>query len=320
MALRQEDLYLNYKGDPKKLNTLKGVDEDYFKWLAEEGARRALEVKPVEKSREQIKESHKKKPLYRSYEYSEKDMFQVVQVFEMIKLQNGSFPRNAEESLLKRNAAWMRAYLFSYDHLTTGRWNYWSDILTKGTLEGSGPIPEMYWCNDDTLVRPVKKMLSDCINGASHYGGNISHFMDWLLWGLAGHGEPPRIDKKIVEHFYRTFDLFLVLKYPTDYLSGLLEEATSRGHAKSLGYFSTPPSITQLMTRMQMSGQDPEEMKMKSVYDPCVGCGAMLLPMSDFCFFAAGQDINPDAVKACKIQFYWYAPWFVANPFPFPKV
>lgn len=247
-----------------------------------------------------------KKDLYRIQRFTEDQLKQLhFSITENAMAING-LPRNAEEVYLKRG--WILVFLLAYDDLLWHRWDYWTKILERGSLEGSGPIPKIQWVSmSEGKSIATMKMFNDCLN---HHEANIDLFADWLLWGLAGIDEMPKISKALNEHFYRIFDLFLVLDNPTDYLSYLLCEQTGKGYKKGLGYFPTPMNISVLMTEIVHSNQDPEVSKRLSVMDSCVGCGAMLLPASNYFLRAYAQDISLIATKLCRIQMYFYAPWF----------
>lgn len=218
----------------------------------------------------------------------------------------GGLPRSHEECLKKRG--WLLPFLFGYDSLLWGRWDYWLDLLQKGTIAGSGPIPRIEWAElGSTGVQATKKMFERCM---SHHEATIDRFADWLLWGLAGTDTAPAVSERLNEHFYREFDMFLVLDNPTDYLSQLLCDATGKGYKQGLGYFPTPFQITRMMVEMTYCDGDTERMKRQTVMDPCVGCGAMLLPASNYYLRGYGTDISSIAVKLCSIQMYFYAPWF----------
>lgn len=217
-------------------------------------------------------------------------------------------PKHHGESLDKRG--WLLPFLFTYDDLLWGRWSYWTDILMKGTIEGSGPIPQIEWVDiSNSAAQATKNMLSECMN---HYEATIDNFVDWLLWGLAATLHQPKVSDALNEHYYLHFDLFLLLDNPMDYLSYLLCDQTGRGYKAGLGYYPTPFHITQMMVEMTHAGGDPEVMKRQSVMDPCVGCGAMLLPASNYFLRGYGQDISGIAVKLCMIQMYFYAPWYAS--------
>ncbi|MGO4695579.1 N-6 DNA methylase [Paenibacillus sp. 2TAB26] len=220
----------------------------------------------------------------------------------------GGMPKSHLEVFDKRG--WLLPFLFTYDALLWGRWDYWLEIRQKGTITGSGPIPQIEWADlGSARTLATKNMFTSCL---SHHEATIDHFSDWLLWGLASTDEKPRISAKLNEHFYREFDLFLVLDNPTDYLSQVLCDETGKGYKSGLGYFPTPFPITRMMVEMTHGDGDPEEKKRQAVMDPCVGTGAMLLPASNYFLRGYAQDISGIAVKLCKIQMYFYAPWYAS--------
>ncbi|WII35289.1 N-6 DNA methylase [Paenibacillus thiaminolyticus] len=127
---------------------------------------------------------------------------------------------------------------------------------------------------------------------------------------MAASNEKLEISPALNEHYYREFDLFLVLDHPTDYLSSLLSHQTGKGNKSALGYFPTPFHIALMMLEMAHVGSEPEKMKRQTVCDPCVGCGAMLLPASNYFLRGFGTDISGIATRLCLIQMHFYAPWY----------
>lgn len=218
----------------------------------------------------------------------------------------GGLPQTHAEVFQKRG--WLLPYLFAYDTLLHGRWDYWFEILHKGTVEGSGPIPTIEFLSfGEDCVDYTYKMLSKCLD---HHDSSIDKFADWLLWGLGREVNISHISPKLNQHYYEKFDLFLVLTYPTDYLSQLLCDESGKGYKQGLGYYPTPFSVSVMMTKMTFDGLDAEVVKLQSVCDPCVGCGALLLPASNYALRGYGQDISSIAVKLCEVQMHWYAPWY----------
>jgi tRNA G10 N-methylase Trm11 len=63
-----------------------------------------------------------------------------------------------------------------------------------------------------------------------------------------------------------------------------------------------------------VKSDDEEEMKRQIINEPSVGCGSILLAASNYFLRGYGQDISRIAIKLCKIQMYWYAPWFAYHP------
>lgn len=251
----------------------------------------------------------KKVDLYDVDRFSPEQLLRVQQQVQYLAETADMVVTKPSEALEKNG--WLRPYLFAYDTLLWGRWAYWSEILIKGTIEGSGPIPQISWSSSHERIAETKKMLNECV---SHYDANIGTFADWLLWGLGASETPPAISEKVNEHYYKTFDLFPILDNPTDYLSHVLSEQTGKGYKDAHGYYPTPFHITTLMNNMVYGETEPEEAKKQTVNDPCVGCGAMLLPASNYSLKAAATDVNRTAIKLCKIQMFFYAPWFAAHP------
>lgn len=254
-----------------------------------------------------------KQDLYRIEEFNPLDLVQMQVNMKHYAHDFGGLPLHHSEVFEKRG--WLIPFLWAYDDLLWGRWSYWMDICTKGTIVGSGPIPQIKWAGIDVhepAIAEVNKMFTRCLTG--RHEGSIDTFSDWLLWGLAATKEQPRISAELNEHYYKTFDLFLPLRYPTDYMSNVLCEETGRGYKQGLGYYPTPFNVCLLMNQMVMSGGDPEKMKRKTVMEPAVGCGALLLPSSNQVLRGFAQDVSSIAIKLCKIQMYWYAPWFAFHP------
>ena len=259
----------------------------------------------------------RRKALYHMDIYSPEELQEMADIILATSIPMGGLIKSHKE--VSRKKGWLRPFLIGYETLLWGRWRYWLDILDKGTLEGSGPIPQIDWHPKDESVHQVHKMLNSCIDGVYNQGASIEDFADWLLWGLGIGEAPARVSTRVNKHWYEAFDLALVLMYPTDYLSQLLAEQSSRGDSKHRGYFPTPMDVCFAMTEIAFTGLDPEEAKYKTVDDPCVGCGAMLLPASNHSLFGYGQDISSVSVKFTKVQMMWYAPWYAVNPFTPPK-
>lgn len=247
---------------------------------------------------------------YKIDRFSPEQLMQVQRSVQDYAAAFDGLPKNHSEVFEKRG--WLLPFLFSYDDLLWGRWNYWHEILQKKTISGSSPIPRITWSDrGHGGVEAAQNMLRKCLN---HHESTIDLFADWLLWGLAAAETVPRVSPVLNEHYYRMFDIFLVQNYPTDYLSLSLSEETGKGYKSGLGYFPTPMQVCILMTEMISSTEDPEDLKRKSIMEPSVGCGAMLLPASNYHLRGFAMDISQIAVKLCKIQMYWFAPWFAFHP------
>jgi hypothetical protein len=212
---------------------------------------------------------------------------------------------------------WLLPYLLAADDFLWRRWTHWFETMSEGRL--IAPIPQIEWVRNEAGF----KMLDRCLGAISKYGdwrgwGNWSAFdylIDWLLYGF-GHKGQPHQPKEREEHqgasdrLYQLFNLETLAAYPHDYLGEILAE---NQHGRHLGFFPTPMELCQLMARMTVGEGDA---RTKSVMDPCVGTGRMLLAASNYSYRLYGCDINPTVIKVTLVNGFLYAPWLV-RPFPF---
>jgi hypothetical protein len=166
-------------------------------------------------------------------------------------------------------------------------------------------------------------MLDRSLTAISKYGdwrgwGNWSafdYFLDWLLYGFGHKGQPQPPEEKAEyqgasDRLYQVFNLETLLAYPHDYLGDILAE---NQHGRHVGFFPTPMHVSEFMAQMVIGEGDA---RIKTVMDPCVGTGRMLLAASNHSYRLYGCDINPTVIKATLINGYLYAPWMV-KPFSF---
>jgi hypothetical protein len=149
---------------------------------------------------------------------------------------------------------------------------------------------------------PTHAMISACLI-----------FFKWLLWGFGEGEERPRICAEVNEYLYKTFNLDLLIRHPHDYLGDILAETKSGYWNNPNAFYPTPHCVCQAMAEMQLSdaAEDADDLKTKSVLDPCVGTGRMLMYASNYSLFLHGTDIDRMCVNACKINGYLYMPWLV---------
>lgn len=249
----------------------------------------------------------KQNEAYRLDQFDKEELKMMMEIFATTAKSHGLGVSTVQEA--KRTAGWMIPYLYAYDYVTNKRWVYWAEILDKKSIVGHKPIPQIHFYGSP-LVNECKFATEMLKKTTSHVESTPERFADFLLWGLGCTNDVPNVDHlsdDLFSHYYTNFDLFLVLDKPTDYLSWVLSEQLSGNVKIKTGYFPTPLHISTLMTDLVNGNEvDPTE----SVYEPCVGCGSLLLPQSNYRFRASGSDINPTAIKFCKVQMAWYAPWF----------
>ncbi len=212
---------------------------------------------------------------------------------------------------------WLLPYLLEIDAMFSDRWDYWSrTVANQAPLDE--PIPYIDFL--ETPDHETMKNLTDCMKPYARYGFRFSDFLEWILWGFGAQKERAKISDEANEHWYRTFNLGLLLKNPHDYLGVILSEEKSGYWNNPNAFYPTPHSVCQLMVQMQVAGdQELMDLKNKSVCDPCVGTGRMLMYASNYCLHLYGQDIDYACVMACKINGFLYVPWMVKRGLEMPE-
>jgi len=216
---------------------------------------------------------------------------------------------------------WMLPYLLGIDDLSWRRWAHWQKVMEADALIDD-PIPQISWTGEERNG-PGRKMLEKALGSITRCGDwagwsswtYFDYLLDWLLFGLGNEKqkEEPKVPggcEGASERLYQIFNLEPLLAYPHDYFGDILAENNFGRHS---GFFPTPMHLCQVMVEMQMTGED---MRTKTVCDPALGTGRMLLAASNFSYRLYGNDINETVIKACLVNGYLYAPWLV-RPFPF---
>lgn len=218
---------------------------------------------------------------------------------------------------------WLLPYLMGLDDMTWERWNYWAETKLAGRLLERG-IPQIEWATEHGEGSPGRKMLEHTLNSITKYGEwrgwsgaeNLNYFFDWLLFGF-GHNAQQEIPREpsgcegASARLYQLFNLEPLIAYPHDYLGDIMAE---NSYGKHCGFYPTPMEVASMMTQMQMGndGTGPDQdMRAKSVCDPALGTGRMLLCASNYSLRLYGMDINQTVIKACLVNGYLYAPWMV---------
>lgn len=217
---------------------------------------------------------------------------------------------------------WMLPYLLQLDELSWGRWEHWSNLMTRGSI-GEEPIPEMHFCGSGQ-EGGGRKMLERCLNAVTQYGewagwsswSNFDYFLDWILFGFGDphqttEPKPPGGCEHASERLYQLFNIEPLLAYPYDYFGDILAE---NSFGRRSGFFPTPMDVATMMVKMQFG--EGEDLRTKTVCDPAIGTGRMLLPASNYSYRLYGNDISLTVLKACWVNGWLYAPWMV-KPFPF---
>lgn len=214
---------------------------------------------------------------------------------------------------------WLLAYVILIHETcpsVADRWGYHLRTLEAGQLLDE-PIPQIAFGEPDKRVASNLHEWSALIGQDCGGWSDFRTLLDWLLWGLALSKDEPRLTEQVNEKLYRNVDLGPMLERPYDYLGDFVAQGKAKGWNPT-AFFPTPHNVVELMVQMTMAdnrvdGRDP---RLRSVNDPCVGSGRMLLHASNFSLNLFGQDIDPRAVAMCKINGALYAPWLT---FPLPE-
>lgn len=218
---------------------------------------------------------------------------------------------------LKLEHGWLLSFLLLAEDSLWGRWDHWYQLMQAGRI--IGPIPPIDWESNPAARRMLEASLNSITTHGSWQGWGswqvFDYFMDWLLFGFGHRGQPslpaePADFAGASERLYQVFILETLLAWPHDYLGEILAE---NRHGQHLGFYPTPMEVARLMAVMTLGGEDA---RTKSVCDPCVGTGRLLLAASNHSYRLYGCDINPTVIKATLVNGYLYAPWLV-RPFPF---
>lgn len=206
---------------------------------------------------------------------------------------------------------WLLPYLLELDSMFSKRWDYWTRTLLAGRLLNE-PIPQIGFLQ--AHPEPMKN-LRDCMENYICHGVSLINFLEWLLWGFGERGERARISAEVNEHWYRTFNMGLLMKYPYDYLGDILAD-TKAGKSywsNPNAFYATPHNLVKMIVAMTMREHrvKGKNLRILSVMEPCVGTGRFLMEASNYSLSLYGQDNDPACVMACKVNGYLYVPWMV---------
>ncbi len=149
--------------------------------------------------------------------------------------------------------------------------------------------------------------------------------MKWFLWGCGIDDEDierdvDAIPEDVRDFWYTQFNLAYLLSCPIDWPAHILQggpswmQVKSARWAKATRFFSTPMSVCRMMADMSFLTYGGEDCRAKTVLDPCVGTGSMLLIASNYSLRLYGQDIVADLVRCAQFNGFLWMPWLVFNP------
>lgn len=208
---------------------------------------------------------------------------------------------------------WLLPYLLEIDFMFHKRWDYWIRTLLAGKLLDES-IPQI----DFLSPHPeAMKNFRNCMENYICHSVRLPDFLEWLLWGFGEQNARVKISAEVNEHWYRTFNMGLLMQHPYDYFGDILAD-TKAGKtywSNPNAFYPTPHNLVKMMTAMTMGKQKSKgkDSRMSSVLDPCVGTGRFLMEASNYSLNLYGADIDPVCVMACKVNGYFYVPWLVKS-------
>lgn len=230
---------------------------------------------------------------------------------------------------------WFREQLWTVESSIWGRWNYWLQIIMNGQIGDPErfPIPQIefgQFLAESTPAAPAhlverfdhefvattigtsdeaRKIIHKSFETAIHIGGdNLDRLIEWWLWafGSGAVKERPKLSDKAAIAMYQ-LQLPRMIAHPADWASWLVTEFACVNRA---AWFPTPMSLCSLMAQMTFGNHDGDTRAL-TVNEPCVGTGAILLPISNYSLRMSCQDVDYLMVRLCEFQAWLWIPWLV---------
>jgi hypothetical protein len=231
--------------------------------------------------------------------------------------QHGRVPQLTDAKKPWEYPGWLMHYrLLLEEHLEIpARWDYWFRTMVAGRLLDE-PIPQIHFTDGGERSRGYK-LVEGWIRLIDRYEGGWSSpmpvLLDWLLWGFGLSKEQPALNYELEEQLYRNVNLAPLLLEPQDYFGGWI--ANQKGNWNPHAFYPSPLSLVELMAQMNFAGMDWREARSKTVCDPCMGSGRILIVSASYSLRLFGTDIDNELLRAAKVNGVLYAPWLV-RPFP----
>lgn len=226
---------------------------------------------------------------------------------------HGRVPTIGDEKKPWHYRGWLLYYrLLLEAHPGVGkRWDYWCRTMATGSVLPE-PIPQIHFAEaaDPSVFKQIERWVRLVDSHASGWSA-IDKLIDWLLWGMGHLPKPPDLPEALSQELYRQVDIGPMLLKPHDYLGEWI--ALQKGNWNPRAFYPTPHTVVEMMVRMQVN--DSEDARDKTVMDPCVGSGRMLMHASNFSLRLYGIDIDPSLVKLTYLNGAFYVPW-ILRPFP----
>jgi len=231
-------------------------------------------------------------------------------------------PMNAE--FIRRSGAETYArWWVGWERIAQRYWWYEKALVNGLPDPLYEPIPPLMRVGAPYIDQHMKRVskLSESLGR-----GSLELISNAILYGF-GYipGKPSYVreeswEKALRGLFSDPFPMISMACFPGEYLNHIAEEEQSGAN----GFFSTPLSITELMSQLTIIDRDdpenatPDDRKrllMESINEPCVGAGNMLWGFWNDRVKGIFTDVSPVMVTATRAMCALYAPWFVQSTF-----
>jgi hypothetical protein len=227
---------------------------------------------------------------------------------------------------------WFLPYLLEAEDRINGRWNYWLEILSRGTI-GTATIPKLAFgmCGltggkqeipygDDVAQNHARGLCGTMAEAAANIqwafgrafdrGARLDDLINWWLFAFGSKTveDKPKLEHHAEHAMYCGLELHRLLANPGDWAAHIanLYYGGRRSH-NIHAWFPTPINVATMMVEMQFGGG--VDYRCQTITDPCCGTGAMLLPASNYSLRLYGQDIDYTMCRLCEWQAWLYVPW-----------
>jgi len=175
------------------------------------------------------------------------------------------------------------------------------------------PIPQIHW--ESMPHKEAMANLDACVKACDNRSGwdSFNLFTEWVLYGFGDSQmleRPVGLEPDLNARWYKLFNLGLYLRDPYDYFGHYVAEFYGAGKHNRTAYFPTPMNVCVMMAQMMIT----EDAKTKSVCDPCVGSGRLLLAASNYSLNLYGMDIDYRILNVCRLNMWMYVPWAISRP------
>ena len=226
--------------------------------------------------------------------------------------QHGRMPRVGDDIPPWHYRGWLGFYVQEIQRMhpaVPDRWGYLYETIARGRFLDQ-PIPKVQFT---ARSAEPEKNIEDLVKIASSDGAwtAFSRLVDFMCYGLGVSEAVPDLSDEVSEALYRKLDVGPWLLHPWDYLGEYLSITKAHGFNPN-AFYPTPHPVVEAMVSMAMA--DVRDARNKSVCDPCMGTGRMLLHASNYSMFLFGQDIDEFVLKIAKINGALYAPWMICPP------